>query len=102
MVSFLGNTIFRGIAQHTIYVRVMVGFKLIHLKWFRYGGGGLEREWNVCMKPFQIHSRNNLAQSPHAGKNIYDNQKVFPLQYSIKSRMKIRFPGYLKTAGYPM
>ena len=68
------------------------GIRINSFKWFRYGGYILKRsEIDVCMKPFQIDGRNNLAQSPHAGKNIYDNQKVSTLQYSFWSQEEIHF-----------
>ena len=63
---------------------VVVVFELNHLNDFDMAGSGcvLKKVYNmkniVCMKkPFQIHGRNNLAKSPHAGKNIYNNQKRF-------------------------
>ena len=50
----------------------------------------------VCMKkPFQIHGRNNLAQSPHAGKNIYNNQKRFLSPSAIYS-----FQSWVKKIGF--
>ena len=70
----------------------MAGFELIHLN----GLFDMERKrqsWNrdMCTKPFQIHGRNNLAQSPHAGKNVYDNQKKFHCDIQLNCWMKIHF-----------
>ena len=85
-VSRNGNAIY-------IYKSMMARFELIHLN----GLFDMERKrqsWNrdVCTKPFQIHGRNNLAQSPHAGKNVYDNQKRFHCDIQLNCWIKSHFP----------